>query len=191
MKKRTKALAVALSLVLAVGCVVGGSLAWLTATSGPVKNTFTYGDVDIALKESENLDLTILPGADITKDPKITVSTPGSAAPVDSYLFVKVEENKWPEAKTATGARKVDYKIAEGWTKLPGVKGVWYREVTGSSTIQTFPVLKDNKVTVSDTLTQAEIKTAFEKGQPTLTFTAYAVQKEGMKNVLDAWNKIK
>ena len=192
MKKRTKALAVALSLVLAVGCVVGGSLAWLTATSGPVKNTFTYGDVDIALKESENLDLTILPGVDIKKDPKITVSTPRGAAPVDSYVFVKVEETNWPAYKDGKD-RKVDYEMAAGWNKLTGVKGVdnvWYRVVTADAEVKSFPVLKDNKVTVSGTLTKAEIEAAFAK-QPTLTFTAYAVQQDGMDNVQDAWSKVK
>ena len=48
-----------------------------------------------------------------------------------------------------------------------------------------FNVLKDNKITVSSELTKTEIPTA----PATLTFTAYAVQKDGIDDVATAWAK--
>ena len=49
MKKKSLALVLALAMI--VVCVVGGTLAWLIATTPEVKNTFTYGDINIELKE--------------------------------------------------------------------------------------------------------------------------------------------
>ena len=51
-----------------------------------------------------------------------------------------------------------------------------------------FYVLKDNVVKVSDTLTKEDIK-GIPTG-PTLTFTAYAVQKDGIADAATAWSKI-
>ena len=51
MKKRTLALLVAL--VLVVGCIIGGTLAWLTAKTDAVVNTFTTSDIDVTLTETE------------------------------------------------------------------------------------------------------------------------------------------
>lgn len=42
-----------LALVLVVGCVAGGTVAWLVATTDTVTNTFTYGKIDITLTETE------------------------------------------------------------------------------------------------------------------------------------------
>ena len=42
-----------LALVLVIGCVAGGTVAWLVATSDTVTNTFTYGKIDITLTETE------------------------------------------------------------------------------------------------------------------------------------------
>ena len=55
MKKKGWLSVVALVLVLC--CAVGGTLAWLTDTTDPVTNTFTVGDIDIDLTESDHLDL--------------------------------------------------------------------------------------------------------------------------------------
>lgn len=62
-----------LALVLVIGCAVGGTIAWLTAQTDPVVNTFTYGDINIDLKETTGNDYKIIPGVDIEKDPKVTV----------------------------------------------------------------------------------------------------------------------
>lgn len=185
MRKRrgisTKALVVLLALVLVIGCSLGGTLAWLVDKTTPVTNTFTVGDISITLNETKR-EYQILPGVDIPKDPKVTVEANSEAC----WLFVQVKEDNWPEFKeNDETTRKVNYSIAEGWTVLEN--GVYYRQVNASDKDQLFAVLKDNQVTVSDTLTKSEIAEVKEKGQPQLTFTAYAVQKEGVNTPEAAW----
>lgn len=173
-----KTVAILLALVLAIGCAVGGTLAWLISQTAPVVNTFTYGDINIGLTETTGSDYTITPGVDIKKDPKVTVKANSEAC----WLFVKVEE------QGTFVADKVTYEIANGWTALTGHTGVYYREVDAVTADTPFNVLEDDKVTVSDTLTKEDIKGIATN--PTLTFTAYAVQKDGIHTAADAWAKI-
>lgn len=178
----TKTLVALLSLVLLLGCSLGGTLAWLSDSTGPVTNTFTVGDINISLDESNDLDLTIVPGVPIKKDPKVTVLEGSEAC----WLFVKIEESaNWPDDLTysvVTGT--------EGWTKLTGVEGVenvYYRQVGASDNAQEFPVLAGNTVTVSENLTKSKLQ-QLASNNPTLTFTAYAVQQEGVGTAEEAWN---
>ena len=175
-----KTLTVVIALVLVVVMSVAGTVAYLTATTDPVVNTFTVGNIDITLAESKNLNLKMVPGNDITKDPKVTV-VGGSEA---CWLFVKVE-------KSGDLDNFVTYNIADGWTELTGVDGVFYREVAASESNQEFAVLKDNKVTVKDTVTKAMMDALNVEGatKPTLTFTAYAVQKDNIADPVTAWNQ--
>ena len=171
-----------LAVTLLIGCAIGGTVAWLTATTDSVVNTFTYGDINITLTESKPADrqAKIIPGVDIEKDPKVTVKANSEAC----WLFVKVEESgKFVE-------NKVPYSIATGWTQgddtnIP--ENVYYREVGAVTENTDFAVLKDNMVTVSDTLTKEDIQNITN---PTLTFTAYAVQKDGIDTVEAAWEKV-
>ena len=101
-----------LALVLVIGCVAGGTVAWLVAKTEPVVNTFTYGNINIALTEEAGgteKQFKIIPGTNIVKDPKVTV-TAGSE---DCWLFVKVVEEHWPTATLEDGTRKVFYAIAD------------------------------------------------------------------------------
>ena len=50
-----KPLAVLLALTLLVGCAIGGTIAWLTAQTGEVVNTFTVGDINIKLEETAKI----------------------------------------------------------------------------------------------------------------------------------------
>ena len=164
-----------LALVLVIGCVAGGTVAWLVAKTDPVVNTFTYGNIDIALAESTGTNYKIIPGTDIKKDPTVTVKGGSEAC----WLFVKVEQ-------TGTFvANKVTYAIDNGWTALPGVDGVYYREVAAVTANTDFSVLEGNKITVSADLTKENIPEA----NPTLKITAYAVQKAGIDSAADAWAK--
>mgnify|MGYP002657696211 FL=1 len=52
MKKKTLALVLALTLLVAG--VVGGTLAWLTDRTAEVKHTFTVGDINIDLTETND-----------------------------------------------------------------------------------------------------------------------------------------
>lgn len=156
-----KAVVLLLAVVLVFGCAVGGTVAWLVTSTAPVENTFTFGNIDIKLEETTDT-YHIVPGVDIPKDPRVTVS----AGSESCWLFVKVDEANWLAEMT--------YTLADGWTALDGVNGVYYRQVPASDTEQVFPVLRDNKVVVVDTLTKTAIDAA--TAQPKLTFTAYAVQ---------------
>ena len=171
-----------LAVTLLIGCAIGGTVAWLTAKTDPVVNTFTYGDINIELTETkpENKQAKIIPGVNIEKDPKVTVKANSEAC----WLFVKVEE-----AGTFV-TDKVTYSIDTGWTKLTGVTvvdNVYYREVGAVTADTDFAVLKDNKVTGSHNLTKEDIQNITN---PTLTFTAYAVQKDGIDTVEAAWEKV-
>lgn len=175
MKKKTLALVLALTLLVAG--VVGGTLAWLTDRTAEVKNTFTVGDINIGLTETTT-DYKMVPGNTIAKDPTVTVKANSEAC----WLFVKV-------TKSENLDTFITYAIAEGWTALPGVDGVYYREVPASAADQTFSVLKGDAVTVKDTVTKAML-TAKDFANPTLTFKAYAVQKDNVASASDAWAKV-
>ena len=178
-----RVLVMAVALTLIIGGIIGGSVAWLTATSGPVVNTFTYGDINIELTETKptNQQATIIPGVDIEKDPKVTVKSGSEAC----WLFVKVKQNG------TFVADKVTYSIADGWTKGDGTNiptDVYYREVSAVTADTDFYVLKNNKVTVSSNLTKDEIKDI--TNPTTLTFTAYAIQKDSFQSADAAWAEV-
>lgn len=165
-----KALAMLLAFVLVLGCVIGGTLAWLTAKDTPVVNTFSKSTIGVDLEETTT-EYKMIPGWDIAKDPKAWI-TDGSEA---AYLFVKVE-------KSANFDTFMTYEIAEGWTELTSAAGenykVYYREVTSTQVGEdnAFAILKDNKVTVKGETVTKEMLTAADFTEPTLTFTAYAHQ---------------
>lgn len=163
--------ALALMLIIALASV-GGTVAWLKVQTSPVVNTFTAGDICITLTETTT-DYTMVPGKTIAKDPKVTVEGGSEAC----WLFVKVEAS-------AGLSSVVSYDVASGWTALAGASGVYYRTVSASATDQEFAVLKDNQVTVPDSVTRAELK---NKANSTLTFTAYACQRDNVATAADAW----
>ena len=195
MKKKSLALVLALAMI--VVCVVGGTLAWLIATTGSVTNTFTYGDINIKLEETDatvsadgsaTKEFKMIPGYTIDKDPKVTVK----AGSEKCYLFVKVD-------KSTNFDTFMTYEIADGWTQLEDasgndVDGVFYRVVDTADMGTAYSVLANDRVTVRDTVTKADMNALTEATQPTLTFTAYACQY--MKNSTEsftaaqAWNNV-
>lgn len=183
----TKVFLSLLALVLVAGCAVGGTIAWLTATTEPVVNTFTYGKINIVLTETTGNAYKIIPGVNISKDPKVTVIGGSEAC----WLFVKVAE------KGTFVTDKVTYSIAEGWTALDATNhpGVYYREVDAVTADTNFNVLAGDAtypngvVTVSENLTKKDIKGLTET-RPQLIFTAYAVQKDGINTAAEAWAQV-
>ena len=174
-----KKLTVSLAVLALVACMAAGAtLAWLTAKTSSVTNTFTYGDINIELKETTGESYKMVPGNTIAKDPKVTVKANSETC----WLFVKVEKsNNFDDFMT--------YGIADGWTALAGVDGVYYREVTSSTTDTEYYVLSGNSVTVKDSVTKEDF--AGLKGtMPTLTFTAYACQKDNVTTATQAWNLV-
>lgn len=154
---------------LAIVCVallailaVAGTVAYLQGASGDVVNTFSTNKVEVGLTEDSGQNYNIIPGTEQTKDPKVTVDNT-----VDAYAYVKVDD------KTEG---LVTYKIDDGWTALGGYPGVYYREVAANDGVKSFSVLEGDKVSYSASLTNEDMENLNELG--TLTFTAYAIQKE-------------
>jgi len=83
--RRTVVLAVAV--VLLLGAVVSGTVAWLTAKSTKVNNVFTASNISLELTESKT-DFKMIPGYEIEKDPVITVGADSEPC----RIFIKVEE---------------------------------------------------------------------------------------------------
>lgn len=174
MKK--KILVPVVATLMLLSCMVGGTLAYLVDTTEAVENTFTVGNVDITLDESKELDLKMVPGIELTKDPTVTVEADSEAC----WLFVKVEESDNLD-------KFISYTVDSAWAALDGVDGVYYRDVEASDADQKFTVLKDNTVTVLGTVTKENLDELTDETLPTLTFTAYAVQKDGFDTAEDAW----
>ena len=170
------------AIVLVIGCTAGGTVAWLVSKPDPIVNVFTVGNINATLTETKN-EFKIVPGVNITKNPIATVK----AKSEDCYLFVQLTEANWPtftEADNTT--RKLKYEIEDGWIKLESADGVYYREVAKNDTEdQSFHVLKNDQVTVSNTLTKENADAI--AGTPKLTVAVYAVQKEGMGSAAEAW----
>lgn len=177
-KMRNRRIALTICLILAIMLVsVGGTIAWLTANTAPVVNTFSVGDINITLTESENLDLKVIPGKTITKDPVATVVADSE----DCYLFVKVVKENWNS--------KMTYAPAADWIKLEGVTDeVYYRHVDASDEDQAFDVLASDAINVSGGLTAAECE-AMEAAAPKMTFTAYAIQSNNLTtaDMVEIW----
>lgn len=183
---------VVLSLVLVLCLAVGGTLAWLTAKTDTVTNTFTVGDINLELYEhvlqadgtlgetttnSGNDNYKMVPGNTLPKDPTVVVKANSEAC----WLFVKVE-------KSANFDTYMSYTVDSQWTALAGNEGVFYKEVAANTADQEFNVLADKKVVVKDDVTKDMLETA-KTSQPTIKFTAYAVQKDNVTSASDAWTK--
>ena len=176
-----KPMLIAMAVVLLLGCVTGGTLAWLTATTDEVTNTFTTADVSITLTETYNTDsdndnendkwvAQMIPGYSYTKDPVVTVEDDSE----DCWLFVKFEEkNNASTYLTYTSNLTTD----NGWTQGDGTKipsNVWYRQVMKADTTKSWNLLKDNIVTVNaTTVTKGSMADA---AKAELVYTAYAAQ---------------
>ncbi len=186
MKKKTVALL--LALVLVVGVAAGGTMAWLLDKTESITNTFTAGDVDITLAETTTT-YKMVPGATISKDPKVTVSETSESC----YVFVEL-------TKSDNFDTFMTYTVADGWTQGTGEGGdgvptnVYYRTVNATDTTRTFSVLSGDTVSVKSDVTKTQLNNVATSGQPTLTVTAYACQlaKTSSDNftVGDAWTQV-
>lgn len=189
MKKKIAVAAAAFALVLCFA--VGGTLAWLTARTNTITNTFTKGDVKISLTETWNTDTNsdssndvwqaqLIPGETYTKDPTVEVL---SDTNVDCWLFVKFEELN-------DAATYLDYTSTlttdNGWTQGDGTDipaNVWYREVKAADSVKEWELLDDNEVTVKGSVTEDNMDDAADAK---LVYTAYAAQKDNL-TAADAW----
>ena len=204
MKTWKKAVALALCAVFLVVGTVAGTLAYLTDQTQTVTNTFTVGKVDITLTETFNdksnpgnstndiWTAKLIPGDTIAKDPVVTVSADSE----DCWVFVKITEKN--DLSTF-----VDYTVRAGWTQGTGTgtgengvpTDVYFCEVAPSGTSTSCYILEagngdlaNGYVTVKETVTNESMKTLTESTLPSLSFTAYAVQKANITTTGQAWS---
>ena len=180
MKTAKKAIVLVMCAALLVVGTVAGTMAYLTDKTETVTNTFTVGNIDITLKETTGSAYKMVPGVPIDKDPTVTV-VDGSEK---CWLFVKID-------KSENFDNFMKYTVASEWTELSSGSNVYYREVTtpGAFTILgagsvtegsvTFNWI-ENQVFVSSTVTKANMDNLTDQTLPKLSFTAYAVQYEGL-----------
>ena len=175
-----KVVVLLLAVVLLIGCVAGGTLAYLMAKSSTVTNTFVAGEIGtLSLSETTGNSYIVIPGVDITKDPVVTFNGNNVAA----YIFVKVEATEWTESNgtfSIGNNQEMKWNVADGWTKLENVPGVYFREVVvdtdtaNTAETEKYGIIKGSTITVSSEITKANISN-YTKG---LNFTAYAIQQE-------------
>lgn len=181
--------------------VSSGTIAWLMATTDPIVNTFTYGDINITLEETDTQvddddnDRTnsykMIPGEDILKDPLITVKK-GSE---DCFVFVELTEiNDF--------GKYMEYKVLDGlngiWEPLINHPNVYYIEVDAEDVLSNdlaFEVLENNKVIVKESVTKQQLNSLTKETYPKLEIKAYAVQRsdvnESINTASKAWELIK
>ena len=175
-----KVVVLLLAVVLLIGCVAGGTLAYLMAKSSTVTNTFVAGEIGtLSLAETTGNSYIVTPGVDITKDPVVTFNGNNVAA----YIFVKVEATDWTESNgtfSIGNNQEMKWTVADGWTKLENTPGVYYREVVvdtdtaNTAETEKYSIIKGNTITVSSEITKANISNYTKE----LKFTAYAIQQE-------------
>lgn len=175
MKK--KVLLIALAAILLVGASIGGTLAWLTAKTDTITNTFTVGNIAMSLSETTTA-YKIVPGAEISKDPKITI-TAGSEK---CYVFVKIDNDlklTINGVETVVGTPNI---VAANWKPIETNSNiyVYYGEgidpaiVDASTAAQELQVF--TKVTISGAdVTETNIGSLKDK---TIKITAYAHQSD-------------
>ena len=180
-----KTLITILCTVLVCSCVMGVTLAFLMDKTETITNTFTVGKVDIDLKETTGSEYKMVPGHTYEKDPTVTVKKNSEAC----YLFVEVVKSEGFDNYITS-----NIDTDAGWTLVSGTTNVYYITVASSTADQTFYVLEGDTnypkgvVTVKSTLTAKDMENL--EGDPTMAFTAYAVQQDGL-SVGDAWTQAK
>jgi len=188
-KKKTLAL-LACAVVLVLGSVAA-TMAYLTATTDQVNNTFTVGDVAITLDEKDVDDSTankerdiannyhIFPGGNYEKDPTVHVG----ATSEDAWLFVKVYNGiERIEADSDDIKTIAEQMEANGWTAVNNADG-WFkynRVVTKADT----NIVVFSEFTIADTVDGA---TLGGYGSETIKVFAYAVQADGFDTAEAAW----
>ena len=129
MKKKTLLIAV-VAIALAVLAATGATLAWLTADSDEVTNTFTVGNITIELKEHEfangaltttevatNNTYKVVPGATEGKDPFVKVQKGSEAC----YVYAKVVNNlviSTTTDSTTTYDEVATLNVTSAWTLI-------------------------------------------------------------------------
>lgn len=212
-----KVVGLLLAAVLLIGCVVGGTVAYLMTNTNTVTNTFVVGDIgtlklyenDTEITEPTTNSFDIIPGADIAKKVEVEYSYTNTEAGYDDvpvYVFVKVGATGWTADNTkmnytvSEGSKELlSWSIASGWTYLPDETdgNVYYRVVAEDGNLGKTLVIAANSgegntgnIEVSSDITKANIASVMADAGD-ITITAYAIQQATFDTVADAWDAAK
>ena len=193
-----KTLTIILAFVLVIAMSVAGTVAYLTAQTGAVTNTFTVGNIgDLTLTEEKGTvvdgkhTFNIVPGQDIAKDPKVTYTA--DEPDVAVYVFVKMDATGWTttDGQTYTKAagsvtEALSFSIdTTAWTKLEN--GVYYKALDANTDLAATSVIANDTIAVSDSIAKDDIGTLAGSD---LVFTAYAIQQAGFDTAAAAWAEV-
>jgi predicted ribosomally synthesized peptide with SipW-like signal peptide len=195
MKKKT--FVMILALVLVLGLAVGGTIAYLTATSSEVKNTFTVGKIEIKLEEhsdgtstgdvvTSRENIKVLPGSTVAKDPFVTVLSGSEKC----YVYAKVV-NSLAVTRNSAATNVATLTLGTGWTPVAtktadGVVTTLYKygtEVDAATADQVLAAVF-TQVKIADDVTSEELPSLQNK---TIVIQAYAHQSDNVTaTVMDA-----
>jgi len=189
-----KTLITILATVLVCACVAGGTIAWLIDKTDSIENTFTVGNVDIALAENTGNTYKMIPGHVYAKDPTVTVKAGSEAC----YVFVRIDESN----NTFGTDKYIQYSVNSAWQPLDGQTGVYYLEQSALSETDTdavYSVLAGDDtsvangakgmVTINSKILASTFTSVAAEDLPKLTFTAYAIQADGFTSAEAAWTE--
>lgn len=162
MKKKIVSLVLVFALALALG--IGGTLAWLTATSDEVVNTFTVGNITLTIAEPDavdtdedgDYDFKILPGSTVAKNPQLTVDVGSEKCYVYACITntVKVRDTVVVSPIIATSGDE-GYWIQVGDTADDKTLYRWSEEVDASAAAVTLDVFTQVKYAESIEMTDS------------------------------------
>lgn len=175
MRKSHFWLIVAAALLIAVSAGITAAL--LVSSTNAVVNAFTVGGVGVTLGETTGDTYIMTPGVKVAKDPTATVLANSEPC----WLFIKLEKENDFDTFCA-------YEIENGWIPFAGEADVFYRVVKKSQEDQSFSVLKNNCISVKASLTEEQLDAVTEN--PKLNCIAYAVQRDGIMTIEDAWQAL-
>lgn len=212
MKKKVTALALGCAMTL--GCAIGGTLAWLTDTTGEVQNVFTTSDITVALTENTGREYKMIPGWTVDKDPWVTVekgsedcwvfievkegggevTVDGKAYTFDDFIAYQIDENNWEQLKDNDGKNVADVYCAKYENRDDddiNIKILAGGEHEFNGVTYTWEA---NQVLTRPEITKEMMNGLTDTNYPTLTFKAYASQlmkdNETEFEPYEAWQNI-
>lgn len=206
MKK--KILVACLCVALAVLTIAGTTLAYLTSTA-EVKNTFTVGNVEITLDETDVDNSTadasrdqansykLIPGQTYTKDPTVTVKAGSEKSYIKmTVTFTKAAEldaifnpDGAPLTSIFNGYNSTNWIYkgnTEDTTANTRTYEFWYKETVAAPDGDVALDALFDSITVPGNITGDQLKTI---AGMTITVNAYAIQADGFDTAADAWAK--
>ena len=155
----------------------------------------------VSITETTGSTYKIIPGVDITKDPRLSFG----GAETSCVVFLTVDLGNWTSVGNfgfkygGTTGDRLQWSVDDTkWTflKTDGTKCVYYTLVEANETLSDVPLIKDDKVTVDDDLIRSEMTAMV--AVPEIVFEGIVMQTGGMPGeftadadiALAAWNMV-